>query len=173
VLAVTKLKCDIENNGLSAPIPREDALPVILQLKFCPAHDLWIDGEPVKTAPLPAGAVSIYDLRTNPIANSISTFHNLHFYFPRAALDAINDAEGAPRCREIDHNPGEGFEDAIIRGLGLSLLHAFERPREANTLFVNHVTTATAAYVVSLLGGGGPLPKIVHGLNGGQLERVR
>ena len=171
-LAVTEIKCDIENNGLTAPIPREDALLVTLQLKFCPAHDLWIDGKPAKTAPLPAGAVSIYDLRASPIANSISAFHNLHFYFPRAALDAINDAEGAPPCREIAHNPGEGFEDPVIQGLGRSLLPAFERPDEANTLFVDYATTAAAAYVARLLSGAGPLPSATGALSSDQLERV-
>jgi AraC family transcriptional regulator len=171
--AVTEIKCDIENNGLTAPIPREDALLVTLQLKFCPAHDLWIDGKPTKTAPLRAGAVSIYDLRASPIVNSVSTFHNLHFYFPRAALDAINDAEGAPRCRDIAHNPGEGFEDPIIQGLGRALVPAFERPDEANRLFVDNVMTATAAYVARLLGSGESAPAPVHALSTLQLDRVR
>jgi AraC family transcriptional regulator len=173
VVAVTEIKCDIENNGLTAPIPREDALLVTLQLKFCPAHDLWIDDKPAKTGPLPAGVVSIYDLRANPIANSISAFHNLHFYFPRAALDAINEAEGSPPCGEFAHNPGEGFDDPVIQGLGRSLLPAFERPDEANTLFVDHLTTATAAYVARLLGGGGPAPIAPRGLGTAQLARVR
>lgn len=172
-LAVTEIKCDVEGNGLTAPIPREDALLVTLQLKFCPAHDLWIDGKPAKTAPLPAGAVSIYDLRASPIVNSISTFHNLHFYFPRTALDAINDAEGAPPCREIAHDPGEGFEDPVIQGLGRSLLPAFERPDEASTLFVDYVTTAAAAYVARLLSGAGPAPITAGALGSDQLERVR
>jgi AraC family transcriptional regulator len=172
-IAVTEIKCDIENNGLTEPIPREDALLVTLQLKFCPAHDLWIDSKPAKTAPLPAGAVSIYDHRAKPIANSISTFHNLHFYFPRAALDAINEAEGSQRSGEFAHNPGEGFHDPIIQGLGRSLLPAFERPDEANTLFVDYVTTATAAYVARLLGGGGLVPIAPRALSADQLGRVR
>jgi AraC family transcriptional regulator len=173
VLAVTKLKCDLENSGLTAPIPREDALLVALQLKFCLAHDLWIDGKPAKTAPLPAGSVSIYDLRASPIINSIDTFHNLHFYFPRAALDAINDAEGAPRCRDLIPNPGEGFEDPTIRVLGHSLMPAFERPEEANTQFVDHVTTAIAAYVAQMLGSGEPLTPPVRPLHQRKLQRLR
>ena len=173
VLAVTELKCDLENNGLTAPIGHEDALLVTLQLKFCLAHDLWMHGKPAKTAPLPAGSVSIYDLRANPIINGISTFHNLNFYFPRAALDAINDAEGSPRCRDLIPNPGEGFEDPIIQALGHSLLPAFERPEEANTPFVDHVTTATAAYVAQMLGSAKPLTPPVRPLHPRQLEQLR
>jgi AraC family transcriptional regulator len=173
VLAVTKLKCDLENNGLTAPIPREDALLVTLQLKFCLAHDLWIHGKPVKTAPLPAGSVSIYDLRASPIINSIGPFHNLNFYFPRSALDAINDAEGLPRCRDLIPNPGEGFEAPIVQALGHSLMPAFERPEEADTRFVDHVTTATAAYVAQMLGSGEPLTPPVRPLHSRQLERLR
>jgi AraC family transcriptional regulator len=173
VLAVTKLKCDLENNGLTAPIPREDALLVALQLKFCLAHDLWIDGKPAKTAPLPAGSVSIYDLRANPIVNSISPFHNLNFYFPRAALDVINDAEGLPPCRDFIPNPGEGLEDPIIQALGHSLMPAFERPEEANARFVDHVTTATAAYVARMLGSGEPLTPPARPLHLRQLERLQ
>jgi AraC family transcriptional regulator len=173
MLAVTKLKCDLENNGLTAPVPREDALLVTLQLKFCLAHDLWIDGKPAKTAPLPAGSVSIYDLRASPIINSIGSFHNLNFYFPRSALDAINDAEGLPRCRDLIPNPGEGFEDPIIQALGYSLMPAFERPEEANARFVDHVTTATAAYVARILGSGEPLTPPVRPLDPRQLERLQ
>lgn len=173
VLAVTKLKCDLENNGLTEPIPREDALLVTLQLKFCLAHDLWIDGKPAKTAPLPAGSVSIYDLRASPMINSISAFRNLNFYFPRTALDAINDIEGSRRCRDLIPNPGEGFEDPIIRALGHSLTPAFERPEEANTQFVDQVTTATAAYVARMLGSDEPLTPPVRRLHSRQLERLR
>jgi AraC family transcriptional regulator len=173
VLAVTELKCHFENNGLTAPIPREDALLVTLQLKFCLAHDLWIDGRPANTAPLAAGSVSIYDLRASPIINCISPFHNLNFYFPRAALDVINDAEGLPRCRDLIPSPGEGFEDPIIQALGHSLLPAFERPEEANTPFVDHVTTATAAYVAQMLGSAKPLTPPVRPLHPRQLEQLR
>src|SRR5262245_61042119 len=76
-IAVTHILCDIANNGLSTPIPREDAFLVTLQVRACPAHDLWIDGRAMKTGPLPAGTTCIYDLRRNPMVNSISPFENL------------------------------------------------------------------------------------------------
>jgi hypothetical protein len=126
-LRVTEIRCDVENNGLSAPVPREDALLVTLQLKCCPAHDLWIDGKPAKTGPLSAGAVSINDLRASPIVNSISTFHNSHFYFPRAALNAINEAEGSSRCGEFAHNPARVSRTPSSKGWAVRLVARFSQ----------------------------------------------
>jgi AraC family transcriptional regulator len=85
-VAVTQIVCNIENNGLTAPIPRQDAFLVTLQLRECPSHDLCIDGKPMKTGHLAPSTTCIYDLRQNPVVNSISPFRNLHFFFSRAAL---------------------------------------------------------------------------------------
>ena len=147
-IAVTEIKCDVENNGLTSPIPREDAFLVTLQLRDCPRHELWIDDRPALTAALPAGVTCLYDLRTNPIAYSISAFHSLHFYLPRRALDAIADLDDVARIDDLDcREPGIGVNDRIIRQLGLTLLPAFDRPDQVAAIFVDHVTVAIAAHV--------------------------
>lgn len=159
--AVTEIDCHIANNGMTAPIAREDALLVTLQLIDCPRHDLWIDGKPRRTGYLAAGTTCIYDLRSSPVVNSISAFHNLHFYFPRQALNAIAEHDGMPVIQEVNHDPGTGIADDVLKGLGWSLLPAFERVEEANTLFVDHITIAAAAYLARALGNGRsprPLP---------------
>jgi len=152
LIAVTQIVCNLENNGLTAPIPRQDAFLVTLQLRDCPSHDLWIDGKSVKTAPLAAGTTSIYDLRRSPVVNSISPFHNLHFYFPRRVLDAVADGADTRLLDDLPHNPGIGMDDPVLRGLGLSLLPAFRQSDEGATLFVDHVTTAAAAHLSHLFG---------------------
>lgn len=151
-IAVTHIVCDAENNGLTAPLPHEDAFLVTLQLRHCPLHDLWLDGKPVRTAPLSAGTTCIYDLRRNPIVNSISAFTNLHFYFPRNALVTAAEGDDISFLDDLPHNPGVGIADPVIRDLGLALLPAFARPDEAQALFVDHIVTATAAYVSHLSG---------------------
>ena len=153
-LAVTHIRCDLANNGLSAPIPREDAFLVTLQLRDCPRHDLWVDDQAMRTGHLKAGAVSIYDLRLNPIANSISPFQALHFYLPHAALDTIADMEDCTHVDSFDNNPGLGVDDPIIHGLSLALLPSFEQPAEANRLFVDHITMAAAAHTLCTHGVG-------------------
>lgn len=155
-VAVTQIVCDIENNGFSAPIPREDALLVTLQLRDCPAHDLWVDGKAVMTAPLAAGTTCVYDLRQSPMVNSISPFWNLHFYFPRSALEQVADLEGSALLDALPHNPGVGMDDSVIRGLGMSLLPAFERPDEVTKIFVDHITTAAAAHIAQLFSAAAP-----------------
>lgn len=172
-VAVTEIECDVENNGLTAPIPREDALLVTLQLRDCASHELWLDGKARRTPALSAGTTSIYDLRQCPIVNSISAFHNLHFYLPRAALDAIAAAEGTGYARDFGHNPGEGVDDPVIRGLGRSLVPALRRPAEACELFVDYVMTGVAAHVVRLLGDGRPLASEPRGLGPWQERRAQ
>ena len=59
-IAVTEIKCGVVNNGLSAPIPRENAFLLTVQLQDCPRHDLFIDDRQVASGYLPAGSLSIY-----------------------------------------------------------------------------------------------------------------
>ena len=47
-LAVTELRGDLPNFGLTAPLPREDAYLVALQLRACHDHDLYFDGRLVR-----------------------------------------------------------------------------------------------------------------------------
>jgi AraC-like DNA-binding protein len=147
-IAVTEIKCDAENNGLTKPIPPDDALLVTLQLRACPHHQLWIDGRPVQTGPLEPGVTCFYDLRRNPIANSISPFHSLQFYLPLEALNLIADRQHTRRVSDCNNNPGHAVDDQTIRGLGYSLVPAFARPNEASRIFVDNVTLAMAAYVL-------------------------
>ena len=153
-IAATEIRCDAENNGLTKPIPREDALLIALQLRDRTRYELWLDDKPVTTGPLEAGVTCFYDLRRNPIANGISPFHSLQFYLPRQALNLLADSEGKKHVGDFNHNPGHAVNDQTIRGLGYSLLPAFARPNEASQLFIDHVTIALAAYVLQTYGVG-------------------
>jgi len=158
-LSVTRIRCDIVNNGISNPLPIEDALLVTVQLRDCPEHELWIDGRSMRTAPLSAGTTSIYDLRSDPRVNSMSPFQNMHFHVPLATLSAISESDGKGTIASFEHQPGVGLDDDIIRGLSLALQPAFDQPDQTNRLFVDHVTQAVAghvAYLFSSLGSGGP-----------------
>jgi AraC family transcriptional regulator len=151
-IAVTWIKCDIANNGLTNPIPRENAYLVTLQLRDCPEHRLWIDEKPAPTGPLARGVTCIYDLRGNPIADSVSPFESLHFYLPREVLDFIADMDDLPRVGDIKHDSGLGVDDPVVRGLGMSLLPSFDRPEEASRIFVDHVTIALACHFAQAYG---------------------
>lgn len=145
-VAVTRIRCERTNNGLTNPIPREDALLVAVQLRDCARHELWIDGRRRITGPLSAGVTCVYDLRTNPVAYSIDTFETLHFYLPARVLDAIADEEGWGDARGFAHEPGLGLLDPVAHHLALSLMPAFEHPGAATTLYVDYVVTAMAGH---------------------------
>jgi AraC-like DNA-binding protein len=152
-IAVTRIKCDIENHGLTAPFPYEDAYLVALQLREIPNHELWVDGKAVPKLPFAMGATCIYDLKCNPIAYLGSPSHCLMFYLPRSALNAIADNEHAKRIEEFAHTPGVGIHDPIMHNLALALLPAFEAPAQTNRLFVEHVTLAAGAHLSRAYGG--------------------
>ncbi|MCC8935686.1 helix-turn-helix transcriptional regulator [Bradyrhizobium sp. Arg68] len=173
-IAVTEIKCDIVNHGLTAPIPREDAFLITLQLRDCPRHDLFIEDRQVQTGHLRPGTVCIYDLRSNPVANSISPFHSLHFYVPRAALDVVADMEGCGRIDEFTNQPGVGNEDTALGGLGAALLPAFQRPDEADQVFVDHLAIATVGHAVKTYGvGSRAVHLVISGLAPWQERRAK
>ena len=151
-IAVTDIKCDVANNGFTKPIAAEDALLLQLQLAECPHYELWLDGRSVATQFLKAGVTCVYDLRSNPVAYGVSPFHSLIFYLPRRALDSIADIEGVSRVGSVNLDSGAVVDDPVIRGLGLSLLPAFEHSDDTDGLFVDHVTVAVAAHVLRAYG---------------------
>src|SRR5690242_1803778 len=68
-LVVTELRCDELGFGRTAPLPREDAWLVALQLRACPNQDLYFDGQLRRPQNHTAGVTSIYDLRRGPVAD--------------------------------------------------------------------------------------------------------
>ena len=151
-IAVTEIRCDIENSGLSRQIPPEDAMLMMIQVRDVPEHDLFLDGRQLKTERLPVGTANIYDLRTMPVANSLSAFHHVSLYIPRAALNAIAEREQIAVVDEFVHQPGIGVQDEVLKQIAFALLPCFRNPAQANRLLVDHLTTAAAAHVATRYG---------------------
>lgn len=151
--ADTELRCDEADQGLTDPIPREDAYLVGVRLRAVPEHELWMDGRPVRREPFAAGVTSFYNLRRNPVALLISPYHCLIFYFPRAVFDAVADDREVGRIGDLHFRPGIGSDDPTMRALAMSLLPALERPAQVNRLFFEHATYAAAAHIARTYGG--------------------
>jgi AraC family transcriptional regulator len=154
-IAATEIRCESANTGFSKPIPVEDAFLVIVQMRDVPRHDMWLSGKQIDTAYLPVGTTNIYDLRSTPVANSISSFHHVSFYLPRPALQAIIEVEEIPSVDEFDHDPGRGVLDDTMYNLAASLLPSFRDSIRANRLYVDHITVAAAAHAVKNYGNRG------------------
>jgi len=173
-IAVTQIKCDLVDNERTLPVRREHAYLVNLQVRDFTKRRLWMDGKPVHAPPMKAGSVSIFDLRKTWIGERVSPLHAISFYLPRRALDTIADIEGVARIDHVDHDPCLGADDPTIASLGMSLMPAFERPEEANQLFVDHITSATAAHVLFTYGVGKQLSEQrTDVLTPGQEQRVK
>lgn len=147
-IAVTEIRCDKTNTGLSEPIPIEDAFLMTVQLRDVPSHRMFLDGQSVKTDFLPAGTANFYDLRSSPMADSISAFHHVSFYVPRNALIAITEKEGIPRIDAFNQNPGVGVGDPTMFNLVKAMLPGFRLPGLADQLFIDHLTVAATAHAV-------------------------
>jgi AraC family transcriptional regulator len=150
--AVTRLTCHARENGLSAPIPPENAFSLSLQLRDFLSYDLWVAGRPVRAHPLKRGSMALLDLNLEPIANLRDPFDSLHFYIPRSALDAFAEEHETKKVSGLHIAPGVSVDDAVVRHLGAALLPAIESPERVNRLFLDHVGLALHAHLAEAYG---------------------
>jgi AraC family transcriptional regulator len=162
-IAVTEIRCDNPLPEMSGSIQQEDAFLVALQLRDFPTHKYWEDGRQAPVCDLRAGESCLYDLKRDPAVLLDKPYHSLHFYLPRAALDAIADDANAPRIRDLSYEPGAGVNDVTISGLGSLLLPALSHPDQANPLFVDHVLLAVGVHIAQTYGGMRPMSRPVRG----------
>jgi AraC family transcriptional regulator len=150
-MAVTEIKCDNFLPRMSAPIQQEDAFLVASLLVDISDREYWEDGQRMPVGDLKAGQICIYDLKRNPVV-LLHRQHVLHFYLPRAALDAIADDADARRIGDLNYKFGMGGNDDTIVKLGSTILPALGRPEQANRFFIDHVMQAVAAHVAQTYG---------------------
>jgi AraC family transcriptional regulator len=172
-MAVTETRCDDPVPGLSHSIQREDAYLVALTLRDFPNRQYWEDGRQMPVCDLRVGQVDFHDLRRDPVAILDQPYHDLFFYLPRCALDAIADDADAPRIGDLKHKP-VASDDTTISSLGMAVLPALSLPYQANQLFVDHVLLALGVHVAQTYGGMRPLlPPIRGGLATWQVRRAK
>src|ERR1700732_42506 len=161
-MAVTETRCDDPVVGLSHSIQREDAFLVALTLRDFPNRQYWEDGRQMPVCALRTGQVDFHDLKRDPVALLDKPYHDLFFYLPRSALDAIADDADAPRIGDLNHKP-VAIDDATISSLGRAILPALCHPDQASQLFVDHVLLAAGVHVAQAYGGMRALPRPAQG----------
>src|SRR5271168_2214254 len=65
-LAVTEVRSDKPLGRLSDPIARQDAYMICLLLRELPNNRYWENGRQVSVASLPAGNITVHDLKREP-----------------------------------------------------------------------------------------------------------
>jgi len=158
-MAFLDLNCQRRNAGLSSVC--DDAFLVALQMKPCPDFDLYADGRFIRPKDFDAGAIAIFDLRTNLTADLRDPFHAIDLYLPHKSLLAMGDDGDIPRhLQELRHTPGATVRDPIIRDLLLSMRPVFAaKPEETPELFVDHVALALSIHVAHRYGDVAALPQ--------------
>jgi AraC family transcriptional regulator len=150
-IAVTRLTCDADDHEMTPPLPLEDAYIVALELRDT-FHQLWVDGRQVPLGLIKQGTTLLVNLNHRTEGIPARSFDTLHWYIPREALDVITDDQSVPSVKELRSPAGAKLDDATIRSVGMSLLPAFERPEQANRLFVDSVTTGLLAHLAHSYG---------------------
>lgn len=150
-MAFTRVSCDEVEHGLMKPLPREDAFIFCLQLRGYSNLELWLDGRSAPMPPSPSRTFSFFDLNHQPVVNLRDPFDSLHFYVPRAALDAVAAEEGRT-VGEIQLGTGAVLDDPIIWHIGAALLPALDRPEQFDQLFLEHVAVGTIAHLAQRYG---------------------
>src|ERR1700731_48904 len=161
-MAVTETRCDDPVLGLSQSIQREDAYLVALTLRDFPNRQYWEDGRQMPVRNLRTGKVDFHALNRDPVALLDKPYHDLFFYLPRSALDAIADDAEAPRIGDLNHKP-VAIDDATISSLGRAVLPALSHPDQTSQLFIDHVLLAVGAHVAQTYGGMRALPRPARG----------
>jgi len=132
---------------------RDDAFLVALQLQACSDFDLYEDGRLIRPREFDAGAVAIFDLRTNLSIDRRDPFHAVDLYIPRKSLEALAEDANSPRIDELRHEPGRALNDPVARHLLLAIRPALSAPTQASELFVDHMAIALATHVAHKYGG--------------------
>jgi len=170
-IAATRISCGERQLGMTPQIPPEDSFIVALYLSRLPYHELWSGGRPLFLQGYAANAMRIVNLTGEFSARITHPHESMNFHIPRTALDAFTDDAGRPRIANLACTPG--IVDPVLAHLAAALLPAFERPQEANTLFVDHVTLAVCAYLAEKYGDGPPArSETKGGLTAAQLRRA-
>jgi hypothetical protein len=88
IIAVTELRSDNPEHGISARLVREDAYLVGYNIVDYPIHEYFEDERATPITALRAGQTTLYDVNRDPRFNINKSIHCVHFYFPRAGLNA-------------------------------------------------------------------------------------
>jgi AraC family transcriptional regulator len=156
----------------TTPLPPEDGLLLMTQMRSWTDRILFEDGKQTAATTLEADAVTIFDLRKTWTGVRSTPVHYLCFYMPRTALDEIGALEGVEAPDEFPNDYCGGNSDPTVASLARALAPAFARPDQANHLFVDHITCAVSAHVLRRYGGAS-IPIGRSRLSAGQRARAQ
>ena len=171
-VGMTRISCGPDRLGMTRAIPSEDTFIVALYLTDVAHHELWSRGKRFLAQGYAANSIRIVNLEREFSANIAAPHESLCFYLPRAVLNEITDDAGERRIPDLACTPG--LIDPVIAHLGATILPAFQRPAEADTLFIDQIASAICVHVAHRYGDLAP-PNTAErrGLSAAQTERAK
>ncbi len=171
-VGISRLSIGADRLGMTPQIPPEDTFIVAMYLTEVPHHELWSRGRPAISQGYAPNSMRIVNLVEEYSANITCPHESLVFYVPRLVLNEFTEEYGTRRVSHFECRPGT--IDRVMTHLGSVLLPAFQRPNEASTLFIEHVTAAALTHLCSSYGGTGPgTPFSKGGMTRLQANRAR
>jgi AraC-like DNA-binding protein len=170
-VVATRISCGLEQIGKTPQVPAEDTFIVAMYLTKLKKHQLFSRNRPYLTQGYDANSMRIVNLRGEFSALIAQPHESLNFHIPRFALEEIAET-GRGRWRS-DLICAPGTIDAVMVNLAAALLPAFQRPKEANPLFVDSLILAVCSHLISTYGGGQSLPPRKGGLTPAQTARAK
>jgi AraC family transcriptional regulator len=162
-IAVTELKVLRPIGRTSDPLPRQDAYMIVFELNDVQGLEYWQEGRHVRSLNIRAGDSVIHDLRREPAVLIDRPLHTIHWFLPKAALNALADEASAPHIDELRHEPGVSVSDATIGHMSVAVLPALRAGEQVTRLFVDHVNLAFAAHMAETYGGMQTTPRVSKG----------
>lgn len=166
-ISIVRMRSDRSDHEESGPIPCSDAFSVIVQLQRFESHRLWRGRRMVYDGGHAPGALSITYLGEEWRCHHRSPFDNIRFNITRQTLDEFAHDVGRPVLDGL--SCGSGRVDPVVQGLANALLPALAKPGHASSLFIDHISLALQAHLVSRYGGL-KLPGHAGGLSARQLK---
>ena len=157
-IAVTSMRRATPQADVVGQACREDACVVSVSMLDGYLRDFWLDGRPIELPPQPAGYVTMLDRRHTVLTRYKSAVHNMRFDFPIASLRAIADEAHLRPFGDLQIKSCNPVRDETLRHLVSSVLPAFERPKQVNRLFIDHIGAAVGSRVLENYGGLGSRP---------------
>lgn len=152
-LAVTELRCDTADFGMSDPLPSDDAYLVVVNAMAVARQELWVDGELVNSGSARADDMHFCDLQRSPMAFMVDPFRLLAFYVPRAAIREVGEDIGRGSVSDFAYDPKGPVNDPIVANLGQSLAPFLSGATGVNQLYVDHILLALRSHLAVTYGG--------------------
>lgn len=129
-------------------LPFEDAAVFTLSVGGQIERDMFLNpGSPPIRTPVPEGSCSFVDLRERARLHIKGPVDAVQFYLPWRTLGRLVDDQGSLHISRLQIKSGDVLADATLGSLAASLIPAFLRPHEANSLFIEHVAHAAGCYI--------------------------